>query len=78
MSDDICVNIFSGINGLFASLGNSVFQNNASGSQNSLQNLFIALFLMAAIVLAVMQQNQRQKVNESRKANPDVDRSDHS
>ena len=75
MSDDICVNIFSGINGLFSALGNAIYQNNdTSNPQNALQNLFLALFLMAAIVLAVIQQNQRHKLNQDQKIQLDSDR----
>ena len=78
MSDDICVNIFSGVNRLFTNVGNSIFQpNGGQGSQNGLQMIFLGLLLLLAMVMAVMHSQQRSK--ESAQGKPtalNVDRLD--
>ena len=68
MSDDICVNIFAGVNGLLTSLGNSIFQNSGNSTpQQNWQGLFIGLMVLIGVVLTVMQAQQRSKVSEGQK-----------
>ena len=67
MSDDICVNIFAGVNGLLTSLGNSIFQNSGPSQQSNWQSLFLGLLVLLGVIMTVMQAQQRSKINEGQK-----------
>ena len=68
MSDDICVNIFSGLNRLISSMANSVFQPSDSQiDQNNWQSVFIGIFMLMALVMSLIQIQQRKVIQQNHK-----------
>ena len=58
---EICENIFSGINTMFVSMSSTLYQGD-SNSPDSLQGLFMGLFLMMLIVLSLIKIQEQNKV----------------
>lgn len=77
MVDDICVNIYDGIGRTFGSMANRIFApGSAEAQQSNWQTLFAGLLVLIAIVMALMQVQQRKEINinEKRRNSADVDR----
>ena len=58
MADDMCVNIFAGINRLISSLRNSVFQSSGTQTQGSSYQLIFVGLLVSLVVVTLMMQAQ--------------------
>lgn len=68
MSDEICVNIFYGIGRLMGSMANGVHQpTNEQTGVTSSQSAFLGILLMLAIIMSMLQVQQRKAVEVTQK-----------